>query len=104
MRRARTVGGAITVADATPEEIRQAGMDALLRALGPVGMIRFLQQFETGRGDYTAERQRRQDRDGPSAPGEVVALAEEIRREQEAGRLEPVGPDTQVLRPGQRVG
>ena len=26
------------------------------KALGPVGMARFLQQFETGMGDYTKER------------------------------------------------
>lgn len=38
------------------EEIRRLGLEALTRQLGPVGMIRFLQQFETGRGDYTAER------------------------------------------------
>lgn len=37
-------------------EIRIAGMEALLRELGPVGMIRFLQQYETGEGDYTQER------------------------------------------------
>jgi hypothetical protein len=40
----------------TPEKIRQAGIEALVRKLGPVGMVRFLQQFETGKGDYTAER------------------------------------------------
>ena len=28
----------------------------LATVLGPVGMVRFLQQFETGSGDYTAER------------------------------------------------
>lgn len=39
------------------EEIRQRGIEALARALGPAGMIRFLQQFETGSGDYTADRQ-----------------------------------------------
>jgi hypothetical protein len=38
------------------EEIRQIGLEALSRELGPVGMVRFLQQFETGYGDYTAER------------------------------------------------
>jgi hypothetical protein len=38
------------------EEIRRAGLDALARELGPVGMVRFLQQFENGSGDYTAER------------------------------------------------
>ncbi|HYW12500.1 MAG TPA: hypothetical protein VE871_11085 [Longimicrobium sp.] len=38
------------------EEIRRVGLDALARELGPVGTVRFLQQFETGSGDYTAER------------------------------------------------
>lgn len=84
---------------ATLDDIRRAGVEALARELGPVGMIRFLQQFETGRGDYTAERQRRQDQEGPSAPGGVVALGEALMREQEAGRLGPVGPHTRVLRP-----
>jgi hypothetical protein len=31
-------------------------LEALARELGPVGMVRFLQQFESGSGDYTAER------------------------------------------------
>ncbi len=38
-------------------EIWVAGLDALARELGPVDMVRFLQQFETGRGDYTRERE-----------------------------------------------
>jgi len=38
------------------EEIRLMGLRALSRELGPVGLVRFLQQFETGYGDYTAER------------------------------------------------
>jgi hypothetical protein len=43
---------------ATPlNEIRQLGLQALLERLGPVGMIRFLQQFETGHGDYTTDRE-----------------------------------------------
>ena len=41
---------------ATPAELRRAGIDALVRALGPVGMARFLQQFDFGYGDYTADR------------------------------------------------
>jgi len=40
----------------TLEEIREAGLKALLRELGPVGMVRFLQQFENGYGDYSVER------------------------------------------------
>ena len=40
----------------TPETLRQAGLDALRRELGVAGMVRFLQQFEMGGGNYTAER------------------------------------------------
>lgn len=58
----------------TLEEIRQAGLEALARELGPVGMVRFLQQFETGGGDYTTERHR-----WLGSPG-VDDLAAEIRR------------------------
>ena len=48
----------MTTTSTTPplDEIRQAGLEALYRELGPVGMVRFLQQFENGSGDYTAER------------------------------------------------
>ncbi len=42
----------------TPEEIRIAGLKALEKELGPVGMVRFLQQFDLGRGDYTRERKK----------------------------------------------
>lgn len=40
----------------TLEQVREVGLKALARDLGSVGMVRFLQQFETGQGDYTAER------------------------------------------------
>ncbi|MBL7200013.1 MAG: hypothetical protein ISS56_07690 [Anaerolineae bacterium] len=40
----------------TQEEIRLAGLRALSRELGTVGLVRFLQQFEIGHGDYTTER------------------------------------------------
>jgi hypothetical protein len=39
----------------TQEEIRIAGLEAIVREPGLVGLIRFLQQFETGSGDYTEE-------------------------------------------------
>jgi hypothetical protein len=42
---------------ATLNEIRQLGLKVLVKELDPVGFIRFLQQFETGYGDYTAERE-----------------------------------------------
>jgi hypothetical protein len=40
----------------TPQQIREAGMAALARELGIVGMIRFMQQFELGKGDYSIDR------------------------------------------------
>lgn len=46
----------IDVHTATPEQIRHAGIEILARELGVVGMIRFLQQFDPGIGDYTRDR------------------------------------------------
>ncbi|HEX2093336.1 MAG TPA: hypothetical protein VHG28_13095 [Longimicrobiaceae bacterium] len=66
----------IDTATATLEEIRRAGVEALRRELGVVGMVRFLQQFETGTGDYTEERQQFVGKAG------VRALAEQIQNEQ----------------------
>jgi hypothetical protein len=40
----------------TLDEIRRQGLAALRSKLGRAGMIRFLQQFETGHGDYAKER------------------------------------------------
>lgn len=40
----------------TPQQIRTAGIAALSRELGVVGMIRFMQQFEMGQGDYSKDR------------------------------------------------
>jgi hypothetical protein len=37
-------------------QVRQLGLEILSRELGPVGMVRFLQQFEMGQGNYTEER------------------------------------------------
>jgi len=41
----------------TLEQVRQAGIEILTRQLGCVGMIRFLQQSETGWGDYTKDKE-----------------------------------------------
>jgi hypothetical protein len=40
----------------SPAVIRKTGLEAVAKKLGPLGMVRFLQQFETGLGDYTKER------------------------------------------------
>ena len=36
--------------------IRRLGIDALTERLGPIGMIEFMRQFDSGYGDYTKER------------------------------------------------
>ena len=36
--------------------IRKLGIDALTEKLGPIGMIKFVRQFDSGYGDYTKER------------------------------------------------
>jgi len=41
----------------TPARIREQGLKALVNALGPVDMARFLQQFELGSDDYTQDRE-----------------------------------------------
>jgi hypothetical protein len=42
-------------------EIRKTGLQALRDALGPVGMVRFIQQYENGYGDYTKEKYQQPD-------------------------------------------
>jgi len=36
--------------------IRKMGIDALTEKLGPIGMVEFMRQFDSGYGDYTKER------------------------------------------------
>ncbi len=44
-----------------PVEIRNVGIKALQDALGPVGMVKFMQQYDMGYGDYTKEKQEQSD-------------------------------------------
>ena len=43
----------------TLDKIKQLGIKALMRELGPAGMIRFIQQYETGEGNYSEERHKK---------------------------------------------
>jgi hypothetical protein len=36
--------------------IRKLGIEALSEKLGPVGMVEFMRQFDSGYGDYTKNR------------------------------------------------
>jgi hypothetical protein len=49
--------GEMSIQTLDPVTIRKIGLEALAKALGPIGMVRFLQQFESGIGDYTKERE-----------------------------------------------
>ena len=62
------------------EQIRVAGMEALARELGIVGMIRFLQQFETGHGDYSKDRHKWLDDQN------IDAVLKRIREKRQARR------------------
>ena len=44
--------------DRTLEQIHRDGLLALRKTLGVAGMVRFLQQFEQGSGDYATERRK----------------------------------------------
>ena len=63
----------------TLEQVRAKGLKALAEELGPVGMVRFLQQTETGRGDYSRERQARIGRQS------VASLAKRIETRRKNG-------------------
>jgi hypothetical protein len=52
----------------TPEEVRTQGLEALRAALGTVDMIRFIQLYSPGKGDYTAERRAAIERGDLGAP------------------------------------
>lgn len=69
----------------TNEEILRTGMEALMRELGPSGMIQFLQQLRPGTGDYTSERHQILDRFNIS---DLPALLEELRRNGRLSRRE----------------
>jgi len=45
--------------DLTEDQIHDLGIEALLTKLGPAGTIRFLHQYETGKGNYSVDRHQR---------------------------------------------
>ncbi len=68
---------AMNTQELSQEEIRNIGLEVLARELGPTGLIRFLQMYEHGNGDYTHERQ-------DILPRQTVEqITEKIRRSRE---------------------
>jgi len=47
----------VNVSKMTDVQIREAALSIISRELGPVGLLRFLRQYETGYGDYTKDRE-----------------------------------------------
>lgn len=66
----------MTTSELTPAQLRDRAYAALLRELGPVDFIRFLQQFEPGHGDYTRERHEWLDR---MTPEQINQALDQIR-------------------------
>ncbi|MDR0818355.1 MAG: hypothetical protein LBN43_02130 [Oscillospiraceae bacterium] len=46
----------LTIDYNNPVALRKAGLEALSKELGPLGMALFMRQYDSGYGDYTAER------------------------------------------------
>ena len=43
-------------------EVRKLGTEALVKALGPIGMARYLEEYDNGgKGDYTKEKYEQPD-------------------------------------------
>ncbi|MDD1682250.1 MAG: hypothetical protein LUO98_00315 [Methanoregula sp.] len=42
----------------TLNEIHKQGIDALVKELGPVDAVRFLQIYDAGSGDYTKDKKK----------------------------------------------
>jgi hypothetical protein len=54
-------------------EIHKRGIDALVKVLGPVDTVRFLQIYDQGSGDYTKERKQWLEKDPDKYLAAVLA-------------------------------
>ena len=46
----------MNIQELTTNQIHELGIEALLSKLGPAGRIRFLHQYEKGKGNYSVDR------------------------------------------------
>jgi hypothetical protein len=72
----------------TQSQIMQIGIEALAKCLGPAGMLRFMQQYNQGSGDYTRDRDKIL---GNPTLSEIVA---EIKARRQQAQVE--GSDTSL--------
>jgi hypothetical protein len=57
----------------TLNEIHKQGIDALVKVLGPVDAVRFLQIYDPGSGDYTVDRKQYLEKDPEKYLAAVIA-------------------------------
>jgi len=57
----------------TLNEIHKEGIEALVKVLGPVDAVRFLQIYDSGSGDYTKERDQWLEKDPDKYLAAVIA-------------------------------
>lgn len=69
----------------TLDEIRQKGLDALFRELGPIGMMRFLQQYEPGSGNYARERRKWVEKTTPDELRTLVSAKQAKKKRRKIG-------------------
>lgn len=62
----------MTTSKLTPVQLRERGYAALVRELGPIDFIRFMQQFEPAQGDYTKDRAEWLDQLTPEQINQIV--------------------------------
>lgn len=56
-------------------EVRRLGTEALVKALGPIGMARYLEEYDNGgQGDYTKEKYEQPD----YSIEEILAMADHL--------------------------
>lgn len=52
----------MTISLKKDSDIRRIGTEALVKALGPIGMARYLEEYDNlGTGDYTVEKYEQQE-------------------------------------------
>ena len=70
----------------SPNQIRSAGLAALVKSLGPTGMARFIQQFDSGVGDYTKDRKNLLEK---ASVDEITLAIEKMRKTSELTTRQP---------------
>ena len=63
----------------TLHEIHDEGIDALRKTPGPVDMVRFIQMFDQGKGDYTKERRQWLSNDLDEICNEIFAMQKQAK-------------------------